>query len=135
MAGVPTRLYLAGPMSGLPENNFPRFNRVAAHLRERGHEVFNPAENKDGGLRQSRAFYMRLDIPALIRSEGVVVLPDWHRSRGACLEVWLALDLGLPIFRCVDTETTIELERVNGLELRTLPAWDQAVPADALTMR
>jgi len=75
MTDVPNRLYLAGPMSGLPQHNFPLFNRVAAHLRARGHAVFNPAENKDDGSPQSRAYYMRLDIPALIGSEAVVTLP------------------------------------------------------------
>jgi nucleoside 2-deoxyribosyltransferase len=121
MDHVPRRLYLAGPMSGYPEHNFPLFHSVAAQLRRRGHDVFNPAENKDGGTLQPRAFYMRLDIPALLESDGVVLLPGWRTSRGANLEVWLAIDLGMPIYQCVAVEGTVALEGVAGLDLPSLP--------------
>ena len=40
-----TRIYLAGPMSGLPELNYPAFHAKAAELRAAGHHVENPAEN------------------------------------------------------------------------------------------
>lgn len=36
--------YLAGPMTGLPDLNFPTFHARAAELRALGHEVVNPAE-------------------------------------------------------------------------------------------
>ena len=126
MIGIPMRLYLAGPMSGVPEHNFPLFHRVAAQLRAQGHEVFNPAENKDGGQSKPRAFYMRLDIPALIAAEAVVVLPGWQRSRGASLEVWLALDLGMPIYQGLEVDGAIALEPIGGLDLCRLPVWECA---------
>jgi hypothetical protein len=31
-------------MTGIPHFNFPKFNRIAAELRAKGHHVFNPAE-------------------------------------------------------------------------------------------
>ena len=37
------KLYLAGPMRGVPEFNFPAFFRAAAQLEREGHIVFNPA--------------------------------------------------------------------------------------------
>ena len=37
------RLYLAGPMSGIKDFNFPAFNEAAEHLRKLGYEVFNPS--------------------------------------------------------------------------------------------
>ena len=40
----PLRLYVAGPMSGIPHLNHPEFDRMADLLRALGHEVFSPAE-------------------------------------------------------------------------------------------
>jgi len=108
-------------MSGYADHNFPLFNRVAHLLRGQGYEVFNPAKNKDGDTRQPRSFYMRLDIPALLESEAVVVLPGWESSRGASLEVWLALDLGMPIYECGQSDGTVELNPVETLEVGCLP--------------
>ncbi len=121
------QLYLAGPMAGQVEYNFPLFNRVAQLLRGRGYEVFNPAENKDGDTRQPRSFYMRLDIPALLKSEAVVLLPGWEGSRGANLEVWIAIDLDLPIYRCSEADGTVELKQIEKLRLGGLPFSGEAV--------
>jgi hypothetical protein len=38
------RLYLSGPMSNLPDLNFPAFHSMAARLRAAGHQVVNPAQ-------------------------------------------------------------------------------------------
>ena len=37
------RIYVAGPMSGLPAFNFPAFHEAAADLRACGFDVVNPA--------------------------------------------------------------------------------------------
>ncbi len=121
MPDIPRKLYLAGPMSGYPEHNFPLFHQAARLLRAAGHEVFNPAENNDDGVVQSRAYYMRLDIPALLASEAVVLLPDWQQSRGANLEVWIALDLDLPVYRGEIRGGRITLHLMENLELPCLP--------------
>lgn len=99
------RLYLAGPMQGIPHFNFPAFNAVAAQLRAAGHEVFNPAErdierhggvdiskdNLTGSLAQSETehkFSLRDALSedhAFIngKAEGIVMLPGWEHSNGA----------------------------------------------------
>lgn len=121
MPDIPKRLYLAGPMTGYPEYNFPLFNRAAKLLRELGYDVFNPAENTDNGEIQSLAYYMRLDIPALLASEAVVLLPDWQQSRGANLEVWIALDLDMPVYRAEIQDDRITPHLMENLELPCLP--------------
>ena len=90
------RIYLSGPMSGLPDSNVPLFNAEAARLRARGYEVVNPAEN---GLPPDSAWvmHMRVDIAAMMTCDELVYLPGVVESRGACLEITLAMRLGMPV--------------------------------------
>lgn len=38
------RIFISGPMTGLPDHNFPAFEAAAKRLRDDGHFVINPAE-------------------------------------------------------------------------------------------
>ncbi len=89
------RIYLAGPMRGIPDFNFPAFNKEAAWLREQGHEVFNPAENGDQtNVREC----FRLDTDWICRyADGIALLPGWEASKGAKAELALAEALGLEV--------------------------------------
>lgn len=96
-AGVgPMRLYVAGPMTGLPEFNYPEFNRVAAVLTERGFAVENPALNPEPPC-GTWAGWLRIALTQMMRCDGVARLPDWQHSRGAMLEVYVARSLGMPV--------------------------------------
>lgn len=97
------KLYLAGPMSGLPDHNFPAFNQEAARLRALGYEVVNPAElNLDVDLvRSPEAVWlacMRKDIHELVECDGIALMSGWSQSRGAKLEQQIAEGLGLQVF-------------------------------------
>lgn len=89
------KIYLAGPMTGYKDLNFPLFHSEAARLRKAGYEVVNPAEINVG---QSADWSdcMRLDIAELVKCQGVAMLPGWTTSRGARLEVQIASTLGMP---------------------------------------
>lgn len=88
------RVYVAGPMTGLQDLNFPAFHAAALALRARGFEVINPAEiNVDP--KTSWAACMRQDIAQLVTCDAVVVLPRWEASKGASLEVYIAERLGM----------------------------------------
>ncbi len=91
------RLYLAGPMRGIEDFNFPAFRAAATALRDQGHYVFNPAENSshDTHIRVC----MAIDTAWICNSaEGIAMLPGWENSMGAKAELALAEAIGLPIF-------------------------------------
>lgn len=44
-------IYIAGPMTGIPQHNFPAFDAATKRFRERGFGVVNPAEmDRDKGI-------------------------------------------------------------------------------------
>ena len=90
------RIYIAGPMSGLPGLNFDAFHAKAAELRAAGHEVVNPAEiNLDHTAEWNAC--MRADIAQLVTCEAIYMLPGWFNSRGAKLERHIAEQLSMQI--------------------------------------
>ncbi len=108
------RIYLAGPMTGLPELNFPAFNAMAARLRELGQEVANPAEinaDPDANWRDC----MKADIAQLVTCDAIATLPGWAASRGASLEVFIATQLGLAVHDAERLAAGLELVRREGL--------------------
>lgn len=90
------KLYIAGPMSGYPDHNFPAFNAMAKELRGLGFEVVNPAELAEDDS-QPWEYYMRRDIPLLCQCDGIVLLPGWQQSKGAQLERYIAAELKMEI--------------------------------------
>lgn len=95
------KIYLAGPMRGYPEHNFPEFHRVAALLRDTGHEVFNPAENDadraSRGLTTTIRDVLGDDLKWICaHADAVAVLDGWIHSMGARAEVATAKALDLP---------------------------------------
>lgn len=95
------RTYLAGPMTGFEDFNFPAFNKMAAELRAQGYVVENPAEHGvvDGA---DWADYMAYDLTRLGLCGQVAVLPGWENSKGARLEVHIARELGMTVVNAHD---------------------------------
>ena len=90
------KTYLAGPMSSLPDLNFPAFHTAAEKLRSAGIEVVNPAEiNIDQSMSWSEC--MRQDIIALCGCDTILMLRGWERSTGALLEHHIAVRLGMAV--------------------------------------
>lgn len=88
------RIYIAGPMSGLAQFNYPAFNVAAAKLRALGYEVENPAENPKPES-ETWGNYMRLALTQMLTCDCVALLPGWPQSRGALLEHFIAQTIGL----------------------------------------
>jgi Domain of unknown function (DUF4406) len=90
------RVYIAGPMTGLPGFNYPAFNRAAGILRAKGYHVENPADNPVPPCGTWKG-YMRMGIAQLVTCDTVALLPNWSDSKGAKVEHQLALDLDLDV--------------------------------------
>lgn len=97
-----SRIYLAGPMTGLPDLNFPAFHAAAARMRAQGLDVVNPAEiNADPTTGWVEC--MRADIAELVKCDGIALLPGWSASRGATLEHHIASALGMLVIEISET--------------------------------
>jgi len=92
------RIYIAGPMTGYPDHNFPAFCEAAKRFREAGWEVVNPAENFGGDTSLPREAYMRCNIAAIAQCDAIAMLPGWQNSRGATLERDVAIECGLALY-------------------------------------
>lgn len=112
------KIYLAGPMTGIKEFNFPAFHAYAAQLRGHGHEVFSPAEQvteqlrcdvsvgnatgseaqaaRDHGFDRRKA--MAADMAYICNeADAIAMMPDWIKSKGATAEYYCALAIGLKV--------------------------------------
>ena len=86
-------VYISGPMTGLPEFNYPAFFAKAAELRAEGRAVLSPALIV-GGQDWEWRDWMREALKMQMEAEVVYMLPGWRKSRGARIERRLALILG-----------------------------------------
>lgn len=94
LAGV--KVYIAGPMSGLPMFNRPMFFAAEVYLHGQGAWVMNPAVLPDGWTHDA---YMRIAIPMLMECDAVAFLPGWQQSKGARQEFTQAHAFGLSLFQ------------------------------------
>ena len=88
-------IYIAGPMSGLPDHNHPAFNEAEKALRRKGFIPLNPARRPHSqGTWES---YLKKDIiDILTHAEGIALLPRWEISKGAKFEHFVSTTLGIP---------------------------------------
>lgn len=89
-------IYVAGPMTGLPEFNYPAFRDAAAALGALGHDVEDPSTNENPTPGDYHG-WLRAGLAQLIRCDAVALLPGWESSGGARLEVNVAATLGLRV--------------------------------------
>lgn len=89
-------LYIAGPMSGYPDCNYPFFNEVEGRLEDVGFKVVNPARVH---IDQQHHYVdlIREDLRQMLEAHGVATLENWWESTGARNEVQVAGILKMPV--------------------------------------
>jgi len=94
-------LYLSGPMSGMPDLNFPTFNAETARLRALGFTVINPVEiNPDPDADWLDC--IAADIVRMRPADTIAFLPGWEASAGAQVEHIVARRLGMKVVMAAD---------------------------------
>ncbi|MFU0912997.1 DUF4406 domain-containing protein [Kluyvera intermedia] len=88
------KIYIAGPMSGMPNFNREAFNHEQIILGAKGHVVLNPALLPNG-LTQPQ--YMDICLAMLRCAHAIYLLDGWEKSAGARAEKALAEKLRLEI--------------------------------------
>ncbi len=98
------KIYLAGPMTGYRDHNYPIFHKAAKILRDMDYEVISPAELHPEAITVSAAVaaanyadYYRKNIAALLTCDALVLLSGWQYSGGALGEAHNALLLRMRI--------------------------------------
>lgn len=93
------RIYLAGPITGRPDNNKAAFMAASERLRVDGLEVINPIEFDLAAEKDLSWFAcMKRDLKLLVDCDAIMLLDDWHKSAGAQLEFLVATRLGLRFY-------------------------------------
>ena len=99
------KIYIAGPMTGIPEFNYSAFRKAAQRLRNVGVTVVSPVEigEKYGTAEEIAAVPAKLEnlileeLDALATCDAIYLLLGWQRSAGTKNELRLALSLKLEI--------------------------------------
>lgn len=110
-------------MTGISQFNIPLFDAAAKKLRAAGFEIISPAERDTHETRQSALDNFKGDHATLVTAEsygdmlsrdmkiiadevgGLILLDGWEQSRGARLEVYVALVLGRKFGKFTKGET------------------------------
>lgn len=100
------KIYLAGPMRGYKDWNFVAFDEAEQKWRAAGHQPFSPAQlfrsmdySHDSGEDRDHVLHaIQVDLACLYAAEAIALLPGWEHSRGATVELALALYLNLPVY-------------------------------------
>lgn len=98
-------IYIAGPMQGVRNFNYPHFDEVASTLRLGGWRVENPVEigNRFGTVKEIAndrdllAKVIEAELDAVAKCDAIYLLKGWHNSPGAKAELAVAIKNGAQI--------------------------------------
>jgi hypothetical protein len=111
------RIYIAGPMRGHDQFNFPAFDRARDRWKAAGWQVVSPADlDREIGIDETTRHLplnfirgaMARDCAAVCNCQAIALLPGWRNSAGAMVEITLGHCIGIEFY---DANTMIRLEK------------------------
>lgn len=112
------RVYISGPMRDIEDFNYSAFRNAAHRFRAAGFDVFNPADSFGKDCNLPPEVYLRFDVFNLARCDAIAMLPGWHTSRGAKLELCIAQHLEMTI---LDAMSMKSYTNIATLSITSLP--------------
>jgi hypothetical protein len=102
----PLRIYVAGPMRGYKDFNFPAFDAKRDEINALGHVAVSPADldreagdvDEKAGVAPPIEVCMHRDIAALLECDAIAFLDGWEYSEGALNEQTVGRILGLKFY-------------------------------------
>ena len=102
----PKCIFISGPMTGLPNYNFDKFNEVAARLARAGYKMVNPVcickrFKQEEVVKNKEAFDEMVKDQQMAERQlcdSILLLDGWEKSKGVRLELQTAIELKFQIF-------------------------------------
>lgn len=132
------KVYISGPMEGLPGRNYGAFNAVESEIINygfdgtgpNGYQVLNPAKNFGGEQdTATRQQYMQEALTQLLSAQIIIQLPGWYQSPGAALEAHLGVATGKRFFEATWQNYGTVAQPKIGWGFREVPATDEPAPS------
>jgi uncharacterized protein DUF4406 len=113
------KVYIAGPITGLPDHNRAAFAAAEAWLSAAGCTPVNPhtvahahpgrtcppgERHTEGDETHPYGCWIRADVKALLDCDAVALLPGWSQSRGARHELATAVICSMPVHYLLGAE-------------------------------
>lgn len=114
-------VYIAGPMRGIPDFNFPAFDKARDLAKDNGWVAISPADlDRENGIHENTELLTASDEEALVNrtivgrdmkallslraenGDAIALLPGWEKSTGAVAEFFVARWLGLNVLDALD---------------------------------
>lgn len=114
------KIFISGPMTGIENYNFPKFNEVEKFLVSEGHEVVNPVKickkYKKEVVLSDRSVFDKMvneELETLKTCDMICFLPGWDKSKGALKEFDVAVENKLGMITIDAMMKMKELDKIS----------------------
>lgn len=100
------RIYISGPITDIPPAHAQAsFLQAAEILQKKGISSINPEESLRNVILEHDE-YLRINLAMLRLCDGILLLPGYEQSRGALMELGMAMALDKEIYLLEGDEVT-----------------------------